>query len=387
MMSSIETLGFETPTLIQQRSIPLILEGMDVIGESATGSGKTLAFGSGVVERTIPGDGLQALILTPTRELAEQVKEAITSMARNRRTRVISIYGGVAIGPQIEQLRKADIVIATPGRFKDHMQRGTVRTDKVRIVVLDEADRMLDMGFIDDIDEIIGACANREQTLFFSATIPPQIKELADRYLNNPTKITGKKQVDPNKLRQIYYDVPRNMKISLLVHLLKGSRGSRSIVFCNTRKSTDIVVRNLSSNGVKAVALHGGFTQNKRTRAIEDFKRGKTDVLVCTDVAARGIDIEDVSHVYNYEIPSDATDYVHRIGRTARAGDEGQVVNLLSDYDHENFSRVLENHRGFNIEKRKMPYVERVKVTINRENSKPRNERSHFRGRRRTRRY
>ena len=359
---SIKKMGFTVPTKIQEKSIPLILDGKDVLGESETGSGKTLAFGCGIVEKVVPNNTLQALILTPTRELAEQVKETLRKLSYHRKLKVISIYGGVSINPQIEQLKRAEVVVATPGRFRDHLGRNTVDTSAIKILVLDEADRMLDMGFIEDIMHIIRACPNREQTLFFSATLPPAIKKLAQQYQKSPVKIATQKFVDPSKLKQGYYDVPSSLKISLLIHLIKKDLSGRLMVFCNTRKSTDLVVKNLKLHNINAVALHGGYSQEKRTKAVGQFKVGKARVLVCTDVAARGIDIKNISTIYNYEIPNDPTDYVHRIGRTARAGKHGQVINLLSDNNHDNFSRVLQNYREFKIEKLRTPFIKRVKV-------------------------
>lgn len=354
----IEGFGFEDQTLIQEKSIPLILDGKDILGESATGSGKTLAFGVGIVEKVIPKKGLQGLIITPTRELAEQVKKYIVKLAP--KLHVISIYGGVSINPQIDGLRKAEVVIATPGRFKDHLQRGTVDTDNVNIVVLDEADRMLDMGFVEDIRDIMGVCPKNRQTLFFSATMPTEIQKLANQYLKDPVKVSATKQVNPAKLTQVYYDVKKNEKFSLLIHLLNEEKSKLVMIFCNTRKSTDTVVKNLILNKIQATALHGGYTQNKREKSLEMLKKGKLNVLVCTDVAARGIHIEEVSHIYNYEIPKDPTDYVHRIGRTARAGKDGKVINLLCDYDYDNFSRLLNEYREFNVEKMNNPEIKKA---------------------------
>jgi ATP-dependent RNA helicase DeaD len=362
LSASIDRMGFQCPTQIQQRAIPLILNGRDVMGESATGSGKTLAFGCGVVEQSMPGRGLQSLILTPTRELAEQVKNSLCELSYTKGLSIISVYGGVSIEPQIQSLRNADVVIATPGRFKDHLQRGTVNTARIKVLVLDEADRMLDMGFIEDIEDIISTCPRNRQTLFFSATFSPKIEHLAKKYLHDPLKVLAKKQVDPSKLEQVYYDVSRGLKFSLLLHLIRSEKSDRIMVFCNTRKSADLVVKNLVSNRVNAVIIHGGFAQNKRTKSIERFMNSCSGVLVCTDVAARGLHIENVSHIYNYDIPNDPTDYVHRIGRTARAGESGKVINLLCDRDYDNFSRILTEHRSFTIQKMKRPYIEQIPV-------------------------
>jgi ATP-dependent RNA helicase DeaD len=364
LVTSITDLGFTDPTQIQGRSIPHIIKGKDVIGESATGSGKTLAFGCGIIEQVSPGKGLQALILTPTRELTEQVKGVITQLARTKRLNVLSVYGGVAINPQIDRIPKADVVVATPGRLLDHLQRKTIDISNIKILVLDEADRMFDMGFIEDIGQIISKCPKKRQTLFFSATISQDIKRFADKFMFKPVRVSATKMVDPAKLRQVYYDVQKNQKLSLLVHLLSNERRGLVMVFCNSRKNTDFVVKNLKANKVPAVAIHGGFTQNKRNKTIELFNTAKVGVLVCTDVAARGLDIDNVSHVYNYDIPKDAKDYVHRIGRTARAGEEGMVVNLLCDYDHDNFSRVLREYSEFNVQKTTTPALKRIHVRI-----------------------
>ncbi|MFH1209549.1 MAG: DEAD/DEAH box helicase [archaeon] len=359
LLNSIKKLGFDKPTEIQEGSIPYILEGRDVIGESATGSGKTLAFACGIVKQVIPKQGLQALILTPTRELAEQVKDHLKQISHN--LNIISIYGGVSIDPQIYELQKTDVVVGTPGRILDHINRRTINFSKIKLVVLDEADRMFDMGFIDDVKQIIRTCPTKRQTLIFSATISSKVKEVASKYMINPVEILAEKMVDPSKLKQVYYDVPKNIKLSLLIHLLKHEESGLVMVFCNTRRTTDLVVKNLQANRFNAIAIHGGFTQNKRTKTMQIFNSSRAEILVCTDVAARGLHIENVSHIYNYEIPKDPKDYIHRIGRTARAGESGKAVNLLCDYDYENFSRILEEYRGiFTIEKLENPYVERV---------------------------
>jgi len=374
LTTTIKTIGFTRPTQIQEKSIPHIVTGKDVIGESETGSGKTLAFGCGIIEHVIPKAGLQALILTPTRELAEQVKNALRQFARNKSLNIINVYGGVSINPQIDELRRAEVVIATPGRLLDHLERRTINTSKIKLLVLDEADRMLDMGFIDDVEKIIKACPSKRQTLFFSATISPRIKDLAGRYMIKPVRVFAGKHVDPSKLRQVYYDIPKNMKLSLLVHLLQKEIAGLVMVFCNTRKNTDFVAKNLKANKIKAVAIHGGFSQNKRTRTIQMFDNAKVSVLVCTDVAARGLDIEHVSHIYNYDLPKDPNDYVHRIGRTARAGESGKVINILCDYDYENFSRIQREYSSFSIEKAERPHLKRAVCIRN-------NNQGRFRGR------
>tara|TARA_Y100000034_G_scaffold5829_1_gene6458 strand:+ start:5663 stop:7123 length:1461 start_codon:yes stop_codon:yes gene_type:complete len=367
LLENIEKLGMSKPTQIQERSIPLIMKKMDVIGESATGSGKTLAFGCGIIETVMPNNTLQALILTPTRELAEQVKGELIKFAKFKKLRVCSVYGGVAINPQIQKLTKANIAVATPGRLLDHLQRGTINLSHVKMLVLDEADRMFDMGFIDDIEKIISQVPRKRQTLFFSATISQRVEQLATKHMKNFKVVSVKNMVDPKKLKQAYYDVQKNEKLSLLVHLLQYEKSGLVMVFCNTRHQTDFVVKNLKKNKLSAIAIHGGLSQNKRTKTLGLFNGAKAQVLVCTDVAARGLHIDDVSHVYNYEIPRDSKDYVHRIGRTARAGEEGQVINLICDMDYANFSKVL-NDYGFNVKKLGKPQVQRVRVVRNDEN-------------------
>ncbi len=362
ILQMIEEKRFEEPTEIQMKTIPLILEGKDVIAGAATGSGKTLAFGVGIIQHINPGNGVQALVLTPTRELANQVAKVIVKFSKHmpHRLNTVEIYGGVAIGPQIKALKSADIVVGTPGRILDHLERRTIDLSKVKILVLDEADRMLDMGFIDDVENIITQCSQKRQTLFFSATISHDISKLAKRYMHNPERISVDCYVDPSKLTQVYYNVKDNMKFSFLVHLLKNESAGLVMVFCNSRHNTDFVARNLKNNSIDAIGIHGGLTQAKRERIIEHFHSGKVVVLVCTDVAARGLDIKDVSHVYNYDIPNDSTQYVHRIGRTARAGKEGKAVNILGSRDYENFDRVIRDNRDMTITLLETPYVERA---------------------------
>jgi ATP-dependent RNA helicase DeaD len=357
----IEEHKFEKPSRIQEKAIPLVLKGCDVIAGSATGSGKTLAFGSGIIDNCERHNGIQSLILTPTRELAEQVADALKKFSKYKPLDILAVYGGVAIGPQISRLPHTDIVVGTPGRILDHIQRRTINLGKVKTLVLDEADRMLDMGFILDIKRIIGNCPKKRQTLLFSATISPDITNIAHRYMHNPIEISAESHVDPSKLSQVYYDVPDNMKFSLLVHLLKKEHPGLIMVFCNTQKNTDFVAKNLKANGIDSLAIHGGFSQAKRSKAMEFFHGNKVAVLVCTDVAARGLDIKGVSHVYNYDIPADSKSYVHRIGRTARAGAEGQAISLLSNRDYDNFRNALDNHE-FNIKSLELPQIQRVNI-------------------------
>lgn len=361
VIKSIEEQRFEKPSTIQEKSIPLILSGKDVIAGSATGSGKTLVFGSGVIQKTEHGLGIQALILTPTRELAEQVAKSLKKFSKYQPLDINAIYGGVSINPQIENLKKTDIVVGTPGRILDHIKRNTINLSKLKILVLDEADRMFEMGFKEDVELIINNCPSQRQTMLFSATIFEDIVQLAQRYMKNPVKVYGDTYVDPSKMHQIYYDVADKMKYSLLVHLLKNEKAGLVMVFCNTRSNTNFVANNLTFSGIEAMAIHGGFSQEKRNFTINKFSSEKVYVLVCTDLAARGLDIKGVSHVYNYDIPKDSKNYIHRAGRTARAGKEGKVINILCSHDYDNFARVLKDN-SITITKESLPVFEKARI-------------------------
>ena len=363
-MDAINEIGIREPTQIQELSIPHIMSGRDVIGESATGSGKTLAFGCGVIDNIAPGKGLQSIILAPTRELAEQIKVMLKKLAYKKQIKITSVYGGVSMLPQIRDLSITDVAVATPGRLLDHIQRRTIDTSRVSLLVLDEVDCMFDMGFINDVERIIRSCPNRKQLLCFSATISPNIKRLANRHMRGPVEVSAIKQVDPAKLKQTYYDVPRSMKLSLLVYLLKQQNPGLNMIFCNTRHTVDFISKNLRANQIRSISIHGGLSQNKRTNTMEIFNKGEVNILVCTEVAARGLHIENVSHIYNYDIPKDAKDYVHRIGRTARAGEEGDVINILCEEDHGNFRRIKSEYKEFSIEKLEKPFLQRVNAVM-----------------------
>lgn len=352
-------LGFSEFTEIQEKCIPLIQQGKDVIGSSYTGSGKTAAFGFPALEKVTPGKGIQLLVVVPTRELCNQVSKEFKKFTKYRKTFVVEIYGGVSLGPQIGHLRQADAVVGTPGRLLDHLGRGTLKLDNLRILVLDEADKMFEMGFIDDMKRIISMVPKNSQRLLFSATMPPGIMNIAKNYMNNPEKVKMQSYVDKSKLIQHYYDVDKNNKFSLLVHIIKADLKGLSIVFCGTRHVVDIISRNLNRQNIRSEALHGGLTQNRRNHIMELFRDGKLDVLVASDVAARGLDIKNLNLIINYNIPKTSLDYVHRIGRTARAGEEGKVISLLSGEDHDNFRRVLED-RSLLIHKMKTPNLEHI---------------------------
>ncbi len=353
---------FEKPSEIQKKTIPLILEGKDIIAGSATGSGKTLAFGAGIIKNVKKGEGVQGLILTPTRELAEQVAGALEEFAYYKKLEIVPVYGGVSMFHQTKKLVYADIVVATPGRLLDHIQHNSINLRKVDFLVLDEADRMWDMGFKNDVAKIVKVCPKNRQTLLFSATISGELADFAEKYMKSPVEIAVESYVDTSKLKQVYYDVRDDEKFSLLVHFLKKDKTCLSMIFCNTRRNVDFVTNNLKENGIDAQAIHGGMEQNKRTRVLKNFNAEGTRVLVCTDVAARGLDIQGVSHIYNYDLPKDAKDYVHRIGRTARAGAKGVAVNILASRDYNSFSNILKHNSGLVVKREMTPSFEKIYV-------------------------
>ncbi|MEK6816553.1 MAG: DEAD/DEAH box helicase, partial [Nanoarchaeota archaeon] len=360
VLQAINEEGFLEPTEIQLKSIPHAVSGKDVIAGAATGSGKTLAFAAGIIQSAERGKGIQALVLAPTRELAVQITLEMKKFSKHKPLNVVDIYGGVGITPQIERLRRADVVVGTPGRILDHMERRTINLTLVKVLVLDEADRMLDMGFIDDVKKIMGHCPLQKQTLLFSATIGKEIHSIAEKFMHNAIKVSAESHVDPRKLKQVYYNVQENQKMSLLVHLLKHYHEGLIMIFCNSRHTTDFVAGGLTNAGLPAYAIHGGLSQDKRTQVIMHFHAHKVKILIATDVAARGLDIKGVSHVYNYDIPKESKQYVHRIGRTARAGEAGKAVNLLSERDHDNFSKVLRDN-DVTVEKMDLPEFEKLR--------------------------
>ena len=355
-------LGFEEPSEIQEKSIPLVLKGKDVIAGASTGSGKTFAFGVGVIHNSKPDFGIQGLILTPTRELAEQITKELRKFLGDKKLNIVPIYGGMSMGRQIEQLESAEIVVGTPGRILDHLSRRTLDLQYVKTLVLDEADRMFDMGFRDDVEKIISQCPEKRQTLLYSATINPEVVMLADKYMTHPVEVSAEVHVDPEKLSQIYYDISDGLKFSLLKYLLENEKSELVMVFCNTRRNVDFVANNLKAMDIEALPIHGGYSQDKRNRIMEIFHSSKVHVLVCTDVAARGLDIKNVSHVYNYDIPNEDKEYVHRIGRTARAGEEGKVINIIASRDYDNFANVLKHNSEFKIKPEVAPNVPRVRL-------------------------
>jgi len=364
LLAVLSSLNIKTPTEIQEKTIPLVLSGRDVIGGSSTGSGKTLVFASSIVQNLKKNGRVQSLILTPTRELAEQISVSIRRFAKYEGLSVLAVYGGTSMDTQIRMLSRTDVVVGTPGRILDHLRRGTLNLGQVRFLVLDEVDRMFDMGFQKDVEMILDECPKKRQTMLFSATLSAEMNYLSQKYTHNPVEVSVASHVDPSKLKQIYYNVPDGLKFSLFVHLLKQEKSKLVMVFCGTRRNVDFVANNLEHLGIKAKAIHGGMLQNKRNKVMEEFNsKAEMNVLVCTDVAARGLDIEGVSHVYNYDLPKTSSEYIHRIGRTARAGKEGIAINVLCSRDYENFSNILKDEK-LHIEEAKTPWFEKVNIRL-----------------------
>jgi ATP-dependent RNA helicase RhlE len=365
LLRAIDDQGYREATPIQQQAIPLILEGRDVLAGAQTGTGKTAAFTLPLLQRlqTSQTNGqrrrIRTLVLTPTRELAAQVSESVRSYGRHLPFKTAVIFGGVSIKPQISKLRKGvDIVVATPGRLLDHAQQRTIDLSGVEILVLDEADRMLDMGFIRDIRRILALMPKQRQNLLFSATCSNEISRLAADLLNAPTEIqVAPRNTTADRVRQIVHPVDRRRKRELLSHRIGAENWQQVLVFTRTKHGANRLAEQLTDDGLKAVAIHGNKTQAARTRALADFKAGAVRVLVATDIAARGLDIDRLPHVVNYEMPNVPEDYVHRIGRTARAGQEGHAVSLVC-IDEQRLLRDIERLLKCKIEKEIIPGYE-----------------------------
>lgn len=360
VLSAVSDMGFEEPTPIQAKAIPLIMEDRDVIGQAQTGTGKTAAFGIPIVEKINPSlFKVQNLVLTPTRELAIQVAEELGKIGRHKKIKVLPIYGGQPIDRQIRALKMGvHVVIGTPGRVLDHLERRTLNLEHVRIAVLDEADEMLDMGFIEDIEAIIKNTPEERQTLLFSATMPLPIKRLAEKYMRSPDFVTiSKENLTVPLIQQYYYEVTPSSKIDALSRILDFENYESVIIFCRTKRGADELSAGLQTRGYLAESLHGDLTQAQRDKTMRSFRFGQADILVATDVAARGLDIERVSHVINYDIPQDPESYVHRIGRTGRAGREGKALTLIVPQEYRQL-RMIEKLVKSRIVKAAIPTFE-----------------------------
>ncbi len=343
VLKSIEELGFDHVFPIQAQAITPLLEGKDVIGQAQTGTGKTAAFGVPMIQRLNPQiKGVQGLVLVPTRELAVQVAENISKFGKYARIRVLAVYGGESINKQIHALNgNINIVVGTPGRIIDLMERRVLNLASVRIVVLDEADRMLDMGFTEDVEFILSRTPRDRQTSLFSATIDSSVMRVCNKYLKNPQKIlVSKDEIAVTQMKQYYTVVNQGKKFEALCNILREEGVEKAIIFCRTRRDTSRVSEQMNRKGFRVQALHAGFTQAQRDRAINDFRSGRLSLLVATDVAARGLDIQGITHIINYDVPMDPPVYFHRIGRTARKGTEGTAITLVSYGEMSDFNNI-----------------------------------------------
>jgi ATP-dependent RNA helicase DeaD len=343
ILRSIEELGFVSLFPIQAQAIIPLLEGKDVIGQAQTGTGKTAAFGVPMVQRlNREVRGVQGLILVPTRELAVQVAEHMACFAKYARIKVLAVYGGESINKQIHALSSGvQIVVGTPGRLIDLMERRVLNLGSVKMVVLDEADRMLDMGFIEDIEFILSKTPHDRQTSLFSATIDQSVMKVCNKYMKNPQKIlVSKDEIALTQMKQFYTVINQAGKFEALCDIIRKERVNKAIVFCRTRRETSRLSDQLYKRGFRVEALHAGFTQAQRDRAINDFRSDRLSLLVATDVAARGLDIEGITHIINYDVPMDALVYFHRIGRTARKGEEGTAITLVSYGEMSDFNNI-----------------------------------------------
>lgn len=353
---AMEDMGWEEPTPIQLEAIPIGLKGSDMFAQAQTGTGKTGTFGSIILQKIEPKQKLPtAIILVPTRELANQVSDELTKMAKYTGHESVPIYGGASIEGQIKRLEKgADIIAGTPGRVKDMINRGILNLSKIKMMVLDEADRMLDMGFIEDIEDILSSMPKERQTMLFSATMHEDIKRLAGDYMYKPKEISvSKDEVVLDLTKQYYISVGRRNKSWALTRILDIDK-PKAIIFCQTKKMVDILDERLTDYGYKVKAIHGDMPQSKREKVLKDFKDDKLHLLIATDVAARGLDIDDISYVINYDMPEDVDTYIHRIGRTGRAGKEGIAIAFVTA-EEEHLVREFELRTEMKIEKREVP--------------------------------
>jgi ATP-dependent RNA helicase DeaD len=346
ILDALKKKGFENPTPVQEQTIPLLLSGeKDIIAQAQTGTGKTAAFGLPIIERITPGFGkVQAIVLAPTRELASQVAEELESLTAKRDIRILPVYGGQGMDTQLRLLKKGvDIIVATPGRAIDHLKRKTLKLDDVKFVVLDEADEMLNMGFVEDIETILSHVPEERRMLLFSATMPPPIQRLAKKFMGDydEVKVASRQESSVN-VEQIFYEIYEKDKLRALRRLIDTEPEFYALVFCRTRAGADRLAEKLSNMGIDVEALHGDVTQAQRERILAKFKRGHSTILVATDVAARGIDINDLTHVINFDMPENPEAYVHRIGRTGRAGKTGKAISFVAPGEFRKIRFIIE---------------------------------------------
>ncbi|MCX8197670.1 MAG: DEAD/DEAH box helicase [Candidatus Micrarchaeota archaeon] len=355
IIKAIGEMGFSQPTPIQEKALPLLLQGEDLIGQAQTGTGKTATFGIAILEKlAAEGSGgrkTRALVLAPTRELAVQISDEISKIGAHLPFRTAAIYGGQEIDKQIRLLDEGvDIVVGTPGRILDHMERGTLSLSEIRIVVLDEADRMLDMGFIDDIEKILQKTPKSRQTLLFSATMPAEILALGKKYMNSPQEVlVSEDSLSVKSIKQHYVEVSKFDKLNAFLVLLSQKKPKLALVFVRTKRGAERLNQILQDRGFSSMALHGDMSQNKRDRSMEAFRKSHVNILVATDLASRGLDITGVTHVFNYDMTDDPYVYLHRIGRTGRMGKNGEAISLVF-FDQTHLVKMVENLAGCKIE-------------------------------------
>jgi ATP-dependent RNA helicase RhlE len=356
ILANVQALGYTTPTPIQQQSLPSVLEGKDVMGLAQTGTGKTAAFALPIIQRLLEGPRscVRALIVAPTRELAQQIHEAIIELCKGTGIQSMTLYGGVNINPQIKTLKSGvEIVVACPGRLLDHVQQRTINLDKVEVLVLDEADQMFDMGFLPSIRRILRLVPKKRQTLLFSATMPSVINELAREALHQPITVEVGHSAPATSVQQVLFPVEQHLKAELLKHILKNTTFDSVLVFTRTKRGAKQVALKLEQAGFQATSLQGNLSQNKRLSAMNGFRDGSLKIMVATDIAARGIDVNTISHVINYDMPSTVESYIHRIGRTGRAERVGEAYTLTVQED-QLLVRKIERVLGRQIEQRKL---------------------------------
>ena len=361
LLKAIDDLGYVNPSDIQAEAIPVVIEGKDIIGQAQTGTGKTAAFGLPMLNNLTRKDTISSIILAPTRELAIQVHDELVKLSKYDKLNVVAVYGGAPIHLQTRDLKRAHIVVGTPGRVLDHIRRGNLPLDEVEFLVLDEADEMLNMGFIDDMEEIMKSIPEERQTLLFSATMPPQIKRLSKKYLKEDAKhiAIARKEMTGSTITQNFFEVNGTQRLEALCRLVDFDNPTAGIIFCRTKKGVDDLVAAMQSRGYMVEGMHGDMSQVQRMKTLAKFKNGSLKFLVATDVAARGIDVENVSHVFNYELPQDIESYVHRIGRTGRAGREGTAYSIITPKEF-GFLKQIKNVTKSNIEKRTVPTVQEI---------------------------
>ena len=361
LLRAIDDLGFTSPSPIQAESLPVTLEGFDIIGQAQTGTGKTAAFGCAIINNIKNRNSIASIILAPTRELALQVHDELIKLTKYEKLNIVAVYGGAPIHHQARDLKRANIVVGTPGRVLDHIRRGNLPLDKVEVFVLDEADEMLNMGFIEDMEEIMKSIPEERQTLLFSATMPAQIKKLTKKYLKSDAKhiAIAKTEMTASKIAQYFYEVQGDQRLEALCRLIDFDMPQSSIIFCRTKKGVDDLVTAMQSRGYMVEGMHGDMSQVQRMKTLKKFKDGALKFLVATDVAARGIDVEGVTHVINYELPQDIESYVHRIGRTGRAGREGTAYSIITPREF-GYLRQIRNTTKSDIVKKSVPTVQEI---------------------------